>query len=184
MKIDPKLLIAANDNYPKPREAAQLALPLELPPGNDARLESATSVAAADGKAAKPSRRRSKPAAKPAPTRVPAAVSGTDPDPAPAPPLAPGPDAASAAPPPDVPDAEVISFKAERIAREPRIVQLNQMLDQTYILNQSCLKLVQIGGETPQEEDSYFRNWGLSTATFTRLLNTLHKHYGFLDNEA
>lgn len=186
MKIDPKHLIAANDNAPKDqeagRQATQLALPLELPPGKKARPENVTDGVAQDGKPAKSARRRSKPAAKPAPIAAP--IAAAEPAPA-APATTPSDPAIAPAPAPlEPPATEVISFNAERIAREPRMVQINQMLDQTFMLNQSCLKLVQIGGETPQEEDSNFRNWGLCSATFTRLLSTLHKHHGFLDPEA
>lgn len=181
MTIDPKHLAAANDNdrklannrrAPAP-ETLQYEFDLQPRPDKEAQPEPAKPVLAAECKSPKPARKRTKLAAGPAPIGAP--VSKPAPAPAPKPP--------AKAAPPELPDATVVSLKAARITRDPYMIQLKQMLGQSFMLNQSCLTLVQLGGETLQEEDSHFRNWGLSTATYVRLLNTLHRHDGFLDKE-
>jgi hypothetical protein len=80
-------------------------------------------------------------------------------------------------------EAEVVSLKRERIAREPRMRELNEIADQAIEFARERRKYVHMGGETPQEEDAYFRQWGLAAATHSRAILVIHKHTEFLERD-
>lgn len=157
--------IAANDNdLPRPN-AAQLEL--DLQPGSDeaAAPAPAKSSRAPASKKAMPPSDRPKAAAAPEPGREPDAAPGRG-----------GPRRAE-------PEADVVSLKRERISREQRMRELNELADQAFAMSRDCYKYAQIGGDTPQESDAYVRQWGTSVATHSRVLATIHKHADYLSKE-
>lgn len=152
---DPNERIAANDNDVPPPRATQLELDLPPNPDKAAAPASAKSARAPASKKAKPPSDRPKAAA--APQRR--------------------------GPRPAEPEADVVSLKRERISREQRMRELNELADQAFAMSRDCYKYAQIGGDTPQESDAYVRQWGLSVATHSRVLATIHKHADYLNSE-
>jgi hypothetical protein len=94
--------------------------------------------------------------------------------------------AAAAAAEPDPPDpstAEVIRLKAERIARDSRIRELNEIADDAFLMARDRKRYAQAGADTWQEEDANFKQWALLAATHARSITAIQKHIEFLNRE-
>lgn len=166
-----------------PPPAEKTTAPDDAEPGPAAAHTSATPVGASStlklvppAKVVKPAKKRGgKATGKPHLTAVPS----PSPDPAEQIPTSPDTQVHAAAPD----GGQVISLKSERIARDPRIREMLEFIDQSYSLAKERLKYAQAGGDSVQEEDAYVRQWGLAVATHSRTLTTLHKHIEFLERD-
>jgi hypothetical protein len=78
--------------------------------------------------------------------------------------------------------ADVISLKRERITRDPRLTQLDEMIDQAHRLTAERIKYASVE-EDPRVEDLYLKQWGMGASTYAKLLTTADKHRKFLLEE-
>lgn len=77
------------------------------------------------------------------------------------------------------PKADVISFEDESIARDKRMLELEQMLDEAALLVRERQKYA-IMEPDRQAEAEYIKQWALGVSAFTKLLAASEKRTQFL----
>lgn len=80
------------------------------------------------------------------------------------------------------PKSKVISFEGESIARDKRMLQLEQMLDEAALLVRERQKYAILEPEREAEAE-YIKQWALGATVFTKLLAASEKRAQFLRKE-